>query len=360
MTDKNDGGDKTEKPTPKRLRDARDRGDVPKSREVTSTVGLVGWIVVGAIAMALAGDRLGGLFESAFQMTGDPSPQAMLAVGSEAFATFVVLTAAILVPVALLGMLVEFLQTGPVLTVEKIKPRMEHLDPVVGLKRIFSMDNLVEVAKALVKTALLLLIAWIVTDSLLDQILMLPSAPIDAFGAALWQIALQLLAWTVVVFVLVSVLDAAYQRFSFTKKLRMSRRDIRQETKDTEGDPFVKAQRRQLHQEWAQRNASQAAQDATALVVNPTHISIALLYDPDLAPVPAVTAKGEDLIALAMREAAHDAGVPVLRNVDLARALHERVALDDVIPSDLFDAVAQVIVWAREQRVAGAPAPEAS
>ncbi|HET9643648.1 MAG TPA: EscU/YscU/HrcU family type III secretion system export apparatus switch protein, partial [Burkholderiaceae bacterium] len=154
----------------------------------------------------------------------------------------------------------------------------------------------------------------------------------------------------VVLFALLSVLDAAYQRWNFMKKMRMSLRDIKQEHKEQEGDPYIKGQRRQLHEEWSQRNAANAARNANVLVVNPTHVAIAIDYDRELCPVPMVSAKGEDHVAQAMREAAQDAGVPVVRNIPLARDLLARAEVGELIPADLFDVIAEVVLWAREVR----------
>ncbi len=132
--------------------------------------------------------------------------------------------------------------------------------------------------------------------------------------------------------------------------MRMSQRDIQQEVKDNEGDPYIKAQRRQAHQEWSQQGAAQIARDATALIVNPTHVAIALNYDRDTCPVPTIAAKGEDHVAQAMRAACEDAGVPIIRNVELARDLLARAETGDIIPRDLFDIIAEVVLWAREVR----------
>ena len=166
----------------------------------------------------------------------------------------------------------------------------------------------------------------------------------------MWAASKSVLLWTVTLFALLALLDAVYQRFSFTKKMRMSRRDIRQETKDAEGDPYVKQQRRQQHEEWSQRNAAAAARNANVLVVNPTHVAIAIDYDRHECPVPTIAAKGEDHVARAMREAAEEAGVPVVRNVPLARDLLARGEVGELIPSDLFDVIADVVLWAREVR----------
>jgi len=358
MADKNDGGDKTEKPTAKRLQDARKKGDVSKSKEVTSTVGLALWLTLGALVVGYAVARVSALFESLFTVVAQGWATtgyagAVRTIGGQAVELGVLLVAMLVVPATLVGLLSDFLQTGPVLTFEKLKPKLEHMNPVEGVKRMFSMDNLIEVLKAVVKTALLFLIGWLVVRSALPQIVGLarsPTMPPQAVGQLLWALTLKAMGWTLAIFALVSVLDAAWSRYSFMKKMRMSIRDIKQEMKDSEGDPHVKGQRRQLAMELSQRNATQAARTANALIVNPTHVAIAIDYDKETSPVPTIAAKGEDHVAREMREAAEEAGVPIVRNVPLARDLLARGEVGEVIPQDLFDIIAEVILWAREVR----------
>jgi type III secretion YscU/HrpY family protein len=358
MADKNDGGDKTEKPTPKKLEDARKKGDVSKSKEVTSVVGLALWLTLGALVVGYAVARLSALFESLFVVVGQGWSAtgyagAVRSLGGQAVEVALLLVAMLVVPATLVGLLTDFLQAGPVLSFEKLKPKLDHMNPVEGVKRMFTMDNLIEVVKGVVKTALLFLIGWLVVRSALPQIVGLarsPDLPPQAVGQLLWQLTLKALAWTVAIFALVSILDAVWQRHSFMKKMRMSIRDIKQEMKDSEGDPHVKAQRKQAHMEWSQRSATQAARNANALVVNPTHVAIAIDYDKETSPVPTIAAKGEDHVAREMREAAEAAGVPIVRNVPLARDLLARGEVGEVVPQDLFDVIAEVILWAKEVR----------
>ena len=353
-----DSGDKTEQPTPKKLEDARKKGDVPKSKEVSSVVGLIVWLALGALTLTYATTRIGTLYESLFTVIGQGWATtgfagAARALGAQAAELAVMLVAMLLVPIAAVGLLTDFLQMGPVLSFEKLTPKLENMNPVEGVKKMFTLDNLIELVKSVAKTALLFLVGWLVIKSEIPQIVGLARStelPVQAMGALMWKVTLHLLAWTVALFALIALLDAAYQRYSFTKKMRMSMRDIKQEMKDSEGDPYIKQQRKQLHQEWSQRNSQNAARNANVLVVNPTHIAIAIDYDKESCPVPTIAAKGEEHVARAMREAAEEAGVPIVRNVALARDLLARAEIGEIVPADLFDIIAEVILWAREVR----------
>lgn len=350
MSGSNDSGDKTEKPTPKKLQDARKKGDIAKSKDITSTAGMLVILMLAAVALPLLGEQMAALVRASFEVMHEPFELAAPRLGRQAGMTLLLVVGLVVVPVALVGALVEFIQAGPVMSTEKLKPKMENMNPAKGLKRMFSMDNLVELVKSILKTAVVGTIAWLVMRKVLPELPLLVSGRPENVGAALWQTTWLLLAWAGGSFVLVSAMDLAWQRFSYMKKMRMSMRDIRQEMKDAEGDPHLKGQRRQLQQEWAQQGASNAAAEAHVLVVNPTHVAIAIAYDRESCPVPTVTAKGQDDDALAMRQAAQEAGVPVLRNIELARGLLADAETGEIVPAELFDIIATVILWAQDVR----------
>ncbi len=345
-----DSGDKTEEPTDKKLQDARKKGDIAKGKELTSTMTLLVWLGLGVAALPLATQRIADLTLKIISSIQQPFEFSAPAMGWLAVEATLWITAILLVPVMLMGLLVEFLQTGPMLTFEKIKPKLENMDPVAGVKKMFSMNNLIEVLKAVVKTIILFFLGWMVLKSALPQILQLSSAEPHLIGSAMWMVTFKLLSWALAAFLMVSVLDMAWQRYSFTKKMRMSMSDIKKEMKESEGDPIIKAQRRQTAHELAQQNASNAAANANVLVVNPTHVAIAIDYDRETSPVPTLSAKGEDDTALAMREAAMAAGVPIVRNIPLARDMLVRAEVGEIVPQDLFEVMAEVILWARQVR----------
>lgn len=356
------GGDKTEKPTPKRLLDARKKGDVPKSRDLGTTVTLLVWLALFAALARPAAQRLQAISEQLFialERGWDAGGFVLVArsLGAAAFESLLWLLLVLLLPVVVVGVLTEFLQVGAIWALEKVKPKMEHLNPAAGIKRMFSMDSLVELLKNILKAVLLVTLAWLLVRSSLPQwIALARGADGDSailgrpVSALLWDASWRLTAWAAASFVLVALLDLLWQHYSFTKKMRMSLRDIKQEYKDNEGDPIIKQQRRQAHQEWSQENSAHAARNANALIVNPTHVAIAIDYERERCPVPLIAAKGEGEVAAAMRAAAEEAGVPIVRNVPLARDLLARGEIGEAIPPDLFDIIAEVILWSAEVR----------
>jgi type III secretion protein U len=364
LSEKNNGGDKTEKPTPKRLQDARKKGDIAKSRDITATATLFVWLLVLIFGASYAGNQVVALFEEGFVLISANAPfhTALSQLGWSAIWALLGITAVALIPAAVTGLLSEFLQAGGVFTTEKMKPSLDKMNPVEGFKRMFSVDNLVELAKTLAKVALILFVVWLVLRGSLADIIertgptLLPVADTDGRSAAAsillytGGLVRTALLWTFGVFLLVAVLDMAWQKHSYIKKLRMSMRDIREESKENEGNPLIKSSRRQLHEEWASQNAVGATRDANVLVVNPTHIAIAIAYDEANCPVPMMTAKGEGPLAAAMRAAAEEAGIPIIRHIQVARKLYEDGAPDELIPRDMFDAIAQIILWAKRVR----------
>lgn len=346
-----DSGDRTEKPTAKRLRDARKDGDVHKSRELTSTVLVLGWFAMVWMAMDMAIRRLSELVDAATSAINQPFDVVVPQMGRLSLETLLWLSVPFLGAAIVLAVMTDFLQVGAVFAPKRIKPDVSRLNPVEGIKKLFSQENLIEVIKAAVKSAALIAICVFVLFALLPQYIKLPFAQhVGVIGHAFWVGMVRIGVWVIFVFFFVSVLDAFYQRFAFMKRLRMSRRDIRQELKENEGDPHVKGRRRQLHQEWAQQNMLAGVRKSSVVVVNPTHLAIALLYEAGATELPVIVAKGEDYEAALIRKAAEEAGVPIMRNVELAHGMYERVEVGDYLPSDFFEAVAELLHWAESVR----------
>ena len=232
MAGSDDSGDKTEKPTPKKLQDARKKGDVSKSKDITATAGMLAILLLAAVALPVVAEQMAALVRASFEVMQEPFELAMPRLGRQAALTLLSVVGMVVLPVALVGALVEFIQAGPVMSTEKLKPKMENMNPAKGLKRMFSMDNLVELLKSILKTAVVGTIAWLVMKKVLPDLPLLAGGRPENVGSALWHTTWTLLAWAGGAFVLVSAADLAWQRFSYMKKMRMSMRDIRQEMKD--------------------------------------------------------------------------------------------------------------------------------
>jgi type III secretion protein U len=356
---KEKGGDQTEKPTPKRLRDARREGDIAKSKELTSTILIIAWLAMAWLAVPLATRQIADLFERAFQAASHVGTDVdnVPSIAWPAVKTLLIVSLPLLVAAILIGVLTEYLQVGSLFAPKRVAPKAERMNPAEGLKRMFSQDNLVELVKSILKAAALGAIFYFVMMRLLPEFLRLQLGTPSDLAAAHWHGLKWLGIWTICTFLFVAALDIGYQRYSYIKKLRMSRREIKQEMRDTEGDPLVKGRRRQLHQEWAQQNMLEAVRKSTAVVVNPEHIAVAILYEPGSTELPVVCAKGEDYEAQLIREAAEQAGVPIMRNVELARGLHENVGIDEYITAEFFQAVAELLRWAESIRTRGVASP---
>lgn len=353
MADKDQGADKTEQPTQKKIRDARKEGNVAKSKELTSTVLILGWLVGGWLMMGMMFRKISGLFQASMDAIGHPFDVAVREIGGTAFDALLWMSLPLLALAVFLGVLVEFLQVGPIMQIKKMTPKLDKLNPVEGIKKMFSMDNLVELVKSIIKSAGLLGIGAYVLWGMLPMLMKMPGSPPQAVGSAIWWALLRIGVWTIFVFFFVSALDVWYQKFSYTKQLRMSRRDIKQEVKESEGDPYVKQRRRQLHQEWSQQNMLNAVRGSNVVVTNPTHVAVALQYEHGVHDLPVVVAKGEDGEAALIRQAAEECGIPILQNIALARGINETVELDHYISSEFFDAVAEVLHWAENVRRGG-------
>ena len=344
-------GEKTEKPTARKLREARRKGDVPKSRDLGLGLGLIAALLAVWQLVRLAPPRLAALLDAALEASAERDfAESLAAVGAEAVSAALVLSALVLVPVSFVGLLALFLQTGPILALEKLAPKLSNLDPVAGTKRMFGADSLVECVKAVLLSAILLGISAYVTVDNLGEFLRTPHATPTAFVAAMLDGAMQLVLWTLGAFAFFTALDLAWQHSSFEKKMMMSQQDIKEEHKNAEGDPQMKGERKRLARQWSGEGAKKAASGATVLVVNPVHVAIAVLYDERTTPVPKVIGRGEDELALEMRAAAEAAEVPVLRNELLARTLLKDTRDGDLVPRELFAVVAEVTLWALRAR----------
>ncbi|MES0874101.1 flagellar biosynthesis protein FlhB [Sinimarinibacterium thermocellulolyticum] len=344
--------DRTERATPKRLRDARRRGEIARSRELVSFVVVAGGLLT---LLLFAGTIANG---AATWMQRALSPELPLVERPQDLARHfgLMLGAGFAVALPLLG--AGFLAgiVGPILlggwnvSAEALKADFKRVNPLSGLGRMFSAQSLVELGKALLKVGALGAIAVLFLVTRLDEIMALGREPLEPAMAHAMRIALGCLGWMCGGLLLIALIDAPYQLWSHAKKLRMTRQEVRQEHKETEGSPEVKGRQRQLQQQISRRRMMEAVPGADVVVVNPTHYAVALKYDAGKMRAPRVVAKGVDLIALSIRELARRHRIPIVDAPPLARALYRSAGLGDEIPAPLYAAVAQVLTYVYQLR----------
>ncbi|MEM5582057.1 MULTISPECIES: flagellar biosynthesis protein FlhB [unclassified Roseibium] len=344
MADETDQSEKTEDPTQKRLKEAHDKGDIPKSQEVSTWFTLAGATLIIAIfapgtVVSLA-DLMKGYLEHSHQIPVDGyALKALWRDTGQSVALIVGVPLLALVAMAVAGNLV---QNPPLLTAETIKPKLSKVSPASGFKRLFSADSLVNFAKGMAKIlivgSVMVAVVWPHRDEadimiFADPSVILPEARV---------LILQCLAAILAVMTVVAAADFAYQKNKWFNKQKMSLREIKEEYKQTEGDPQVKGKIRQLRMERSRKRMMAAVPQATVVVTNPTHYAVALKYEEGMG-APLCLAKGTDAVALRMREVAKENDVPVVENPPLARALYATVEIDQDVPEDHYKAVAEVI-----------------
>ncbi|NGR07414.1 flagellar type III secretion system protein FlhB [bacterium SGD-2] len=339
--------EKTEPASPRRLQKARDEGQVVRSRELNTFLVLS----AGVLTLWLLGGHMFHKLNRVVQhsMWFDPAvardAKFMLtsaaSLATEAFLILLPLFGVLVV----VSILASMLLGGVVLSTKVFEPKFERMNPLKGIKRMFSAQTLVELVKTLAKAIVIGTVGVLVIMSYRDQMLALTYAsPSEAltYGISLVALCCGLIAASLVLIVIV---DAPWQVYSHYKKLRMSRQDVKQEHKDSEGDPHVKGRIRQQQRAMARRRMMSEVPHADVVVTNPTHYAVALRYQEGKGGAPVVVAKGAGLIAAQIRQIATDNKVPLLSAPPLARALYHNVELEREIPVELYSAVAEVLAW---------------
>ncbi len=340
------GQEKTEKPTPRRLSEARNKGNIAKSADLNTAVMLLASILILKWQLSNLSHHMMGITE---QLLGN-FPRQDMTVG--AFQTlFVALSTQTMLALApilgfllLVGLLVNYSQVGVLFTFEPLKPSLQKINPLSGFKRLFSLRSVIETLKALIKMGVVAAIIYGVLAAYFPQmiatLLMGREGAAALFATVAWEIAWR----SVAVLLFFALLDLFYQRWEFERGLKMTKQEIKDESKQSEGDPLVKGRFRRLQREAAKKRMMQEVPKATVVITNPTHYAVALRYDRDTMGAPLVVAKGVDLIAQRIKALAAEHDVPTVENVALARELYRRVELGDSIPEDLYTTIAEILV----------------
>lgn len=339
--------EKSEQPTEKRRQDAREKGTVAKSTEVNSVLVLLAGIFLLKMFSGMMFSEVGSTMRYFFDMIDHPpvSQAAFIQILVETFWIACKVVFPVAVGIMLVGILANIVQIGFLFTLKPLEPKLEKIDPISGFKRLFAMRSLVDLVKNIFKLAVIGTIAYLTIKSKIPLLLMLADAAVNV----IWKVTLDL-CFDVVLrislfMIIIAILDYAWQRFEHEKKLKMSHQELKEERKQMEGDPLIKSRIRSLQREMARRRMMQEVPKATVVVTNPTHLAIAIRYDPDEMDTPRVIAKGRSLVAQRIKELAKENDIPVIEDKPLARAMYPKVEVGFDLPVEFFTAVAEILAY---------------
>ena len=340
--------ERTEKATPKRRQESRRKGRVAQSREIPSVMILVTAIGVFFFAGGKIFEMLTAFTGATFQQVStfrlnDVATTASYFTGLLLF--FAKLTLPLMLAVLAAGVCANIAQFGFLFTTEALTPKLSRLSPITGIKRLFSLRSLVELAKSVLKILAIGATAYFLIRGELHVMPELVLGSVFDILDFTGRVAFKICLGACVTLIVLAALDFAYQRWEYEKNLRMTKQEVKDEYKQTEGDPKVKARIRSIQLETARRRMMEAVPEADVVITNPTHLAIALRFDAQKMAAPTVVAKGSGYVAERIRQIARDHRVPIVENKPLARTLFSSVDIGDAIPVDLYKAVAQILAY---------------
>lgn len=341
------GQEKTEEATPKRLREARKKGQVPKSRDVTTIVVLICVLASLGFMVGWIGLQLKELMKISFDLAGTKGPvdgSQILTVGKASLLTL----AKVILPLGLVAMIsaavAGFLQVGAIFALEPLKPQFKKLNALEGMKNWFKAQTFIELAKNIAKIVVVFYLAYSTLNGELATILRTTNIPVADAASITGGLIFRFVVKVCLAFLVISVIDFMVQKKQFMKQMRMSKEEVKREYKQDEGDPLIKSQRKHLHREMIFSDVKQAVKTSDAVVTNPTHVAVALKYNREEMAAPEIMVKGQLAFAEMIRKVAEEEGIPILRNIPLAWALFE-LEEGQEIPEDLYEAVAEILSY---------------
>lgn len=342
-----DRGSKTEKPTSKRRSDARKKGQVAKSMELNTFAVLLSGAFALFFASTFIHTQLTGIMKDML------SHAAQISIEGDDFFAFMIgnvrLMGILLAPLALavffMAVLANLVQVGLHFTPEPLAPKLSKINPLKGFARLFSARSLMELFKSIAKMLIIGLTAYLTIRGEMDQVMMLGDMPPAQIGYFVLRVSFEIFLKTCWIFFVLAVLDYAFQKWQFERDLMMSKDEVKEELKQTEGDPLVRARIRSLQREMSRKRMMAQVPKADVVVTNPTHLAVALAYDPKQAAAPVVVAKGQALMAERIKQIAREHNIPVIEEKPLAQALYKAVDVGEVIPYLFYQAVAEILAY---------------
>lgn len=339
------GEEKTEKATPKKRTDARKEGNVLQSKEIGVAVSVLGIFAFVRIMAEFMVNNLLSYFQRSFEGLGtyEVNTETIMPLFVDLITVFVCVVGPVLAVAMVLGIIPTVAQTKGLFTMKAVKPKFSNLNPLSGIKKMFSMQAVVGILKGLIEVIVIGVMVYSEISDRLPIIISMTDAGIMQGMAYTGLVIYDVVMTICILLVFVAAGDYLFQWWSFEKKLRMSKQEVKEEYKQTEGDPKIKGKIKQRQREMAQRRMMQDVPGADVVVRNPTHYAVALKYDQDKNKAPMVVAKGKDNLAMRIVRVAEENDVYCMENPPLARALYAQVELGHEIPYELYDAVAEVL-----------------
>jgi len=338
--------DKTEQPTHKKKTDERKKGNVAKSKEVSNALTLIGAVSCIYI-MANSGIKQLKIFIASFlNMDYKVNLTSNLAgeILGSGVKTFIKIFIPLGVVILTLGVVANVMQSGLLFSKEALKPKFSKLNPIEGLKNMFSQRALVGGLKNTILLIVLGYIGYSFVKSNYVNILKISNIHFPYLIYSVISLVKELFNIAIIIAIVIAVIDFAYQMYSHKQKMKMTKQEVKEEFKQAEGDPLIKSQIRQKQRQLSGQRMIQNAKEATVIITNPTHISIAIRYERDVDGAPVVIAKGADILAKKIREIAKENDIPIIENIPLARLIYKEVDVNQEVPADMYEAVAQVLV----------------
>ncbi len=339
------GGDKSEKPTAQKLRKARDKGDLPRSKDLTMAVGLLASFMTMGTFFPYYKQLVGESFTSVGMMAGRIDDEGAMSQFLLLNVWVILRFIATLVPIPVACVVASLVPGGWIFTLSKLKPDFKKLSPISGVKRMFSGSHYVEVGKMLLKCGMILAVLYSMVHSSLNPLLHLQRLNLNQAIYQGFGILHHVLIYFIAVIVIFALLDVPLTRFMFTKKMRMTKQEVKEEYKNNDGNPQIKGRIRQLQRQMALGQINRTVPDADVIITNPTHYAVALKYDPNKAEAPYIVAKGMDDIALHIRDVARAHDIEIVEFPPLARAVYHTTRVNQQIPAQLFRAIAHVLTY---------------
>lgn len=339
--------EKTEEATPKKLKDARKKGQVAKSQDFPSAITFVVSIALVIGLSHYLFQTLAGYIIATFSLvkTNTDIQQKAPALFLQAIEIIFNTSAPILFLTSCVGVLISFLVVGPLFSLESMKPDIKKLNPISNIKNMFKFKTLFELLKSIFKITGALLLIFSVVWYAIPDIIATASLPVIGSAIVFSDFLIKVIIRVGLFFLMIAVFDLIFQKRTFAKEMKMEKFEVKQEYKDTEGDPHIKGKRKQVAQEIAYQEGPSSVKRAKAVITNPTHIAVAVQYDEENDPAPKVVTMGVGAMADQIIKLAQEFNVPIMRNVSLARTLFEKGKIGDYVPEETYQAIAEILRW---------------